>query len=87
VAVVIEEMSEQENQILTIRAKIYTEKETQKGIIIGKGGQKLKTIGSLARVEIEKLLGTRVFLELRVKTRPDWRNKKAQLRNLGFLET
>jgi len=87
VAVVVEEMSEQENQVLIIRAMIYTERETQKGIIIGKGGQKLKTIGMLARVEIEKLLGTKVFLDLRVKTRPDWRNKKAQLRNMGLFDS
>lgn len=86
VAVVIEEMTEQDNQVLMIRAMIYTEKETQKGILIGKGGQMLKKIGTMARTDIEKLLGTKVFLELRVKTRQDWRNKKGQLRNLGYYE-
>ena len=86
VAVVIEEMSEMENQMLMIRAMIYTERETQKGILIGKNGQMLKKIGSLARTDVEKLLGVKVFLELRVKTRPDWRNKKSQLRNLGYYE-
>ena len=84
VAVVIEEMTEQENQVLMIRAMIYTEKDTQKGILIGKGGQMLKKIGTMARQDIEKLLGTKIFLELRVKTRPDWRNKKSQLRRMGY---
>jgi GTP-binding protein Era len=86
VAVVIEEMTEMENQILMIRAMIYTEKDSQKGILIGKGGQMLKKIGTLARVDIEKLLGTKVFLELRVKTRQDWRNNKSQIKNLGYYE-
>jgi len=86
VAVVIEEMTEQDNQVLMIRAMIYTEKDTQKGILIGKGGQMLKKIGSAARVDIEKLLGTKVFLDLRVKTRQDWRNKKSQLKHMGYYD-
>lgn len=86
VAVVIEEMQERPNQVLAIHAMIYTERESQKGILIGKGGQMLKKIGSEARADIEKLLGWKVFLELRVKTNRDWRNKKAQLKSLGYLE-
>ena len=86
VAVVIEEMTETENGTLIIRSVIYTEKESQKGILVGKNGQMLKKIGTAARIDVEKLLGTKVFLDLRVKTRPDWRNKKNQLRNLGYYE-
>ncbi|MCG9967054.1 GTPase Era [Pelotomaculum terephthalicicum JT] len=87
VAVVIEEMQERPNNVMAVRAVIYTERETQKGILIGKGGQMLKKIGSLARADMEKLLGLKVFLQIRVKTRPDWRNKEAQLKNLGYYET
>jgi len=87
VAVVIEEIQERPNNVMAVRAVIYTERETQKGILIGKGGQMLKKIGSLARADMEKLLGSKVFLEIRVKTRPDWRNKEAQLKNLGYIET
>lgn len=87
VAVVIEEMEERSQELLAVRALIYTERETQKGIIIGKGGQMLKKIGTLARTDMERLLGTKIFLELRVKTRRDWRNKEAQLKNLGYFET
>ena len=86
VAVAVEEMTENERGTLIIRAMIYTEKESQKGILIGKNGQMLKKIGTAARVDLEKLLGAKVFLDLRVKTRPDWRNKKNQLRNLGYYE-
>ena len=86
VAVVVEEMTETENGTLLIRSLIYTEKESQKGILVGKNGQMLKKIGTAARLDLEKLLGTKIFLDLRVKTRPDWRNKRNQLRNLGYYE-
>lgn len=84
VAVVIEELEERPNNVVAVRAVIYTERETQRGILIGKGGGMLKKIGQLAREEMEGLLGSKVYLELWVKVRPDWRNKEAQLRNLGF---
>ncbi|MCL6634698.1 MAG: GTPase Era [Peptococcaceae bacterium] len=84
VAVVIEELQERPNGVVAVRAVVYTEKESQKGILIGKGGQMLKKIGQLAREEMENLLGSKVYLELWVKVRPDWRNKEAQLRNLGY---
>jgi len=86
VAVVIEELEERPNDVVAVRAVIYTERESQKGILIGKGGQMLKKIGQLAREEMGSLLGSRVYLELWVKVRPDWRNKEAQLRNLGYRE-
>ncbi|MDF9409276.1 GTPase Era [Pelotomaculum isophthalicicum JI] len=87
VAVVIEEIQERPNNVMAIRAVIYAERETQKGILIGKGGQMLKKIGSQARADMEKLLGSKIYLEIRVKTKPDWRNKEAQLKNLGYYET
>ncbi len=84
VAVVIEEMEDRPNGLIAIRSIIYTEKETQKAILIGKGGQMLKKIGQNAREEIEGLLGSKVFLDLWVKVKPGWRNKEAQIRDLGF---
>ncbi len=70
--------------IVDVSATIYCEKESHKGIIIGKGGRKLKGIGKSARKDIEKLLGSRVFLELWVKTKEGWRNKDIMLRDLGY---
>lgn len=84
VAVVVEELLERPNDVLAVRAVIYTEKESQKGILIGKGGQTLKNIGRLAREEIEALLGTKIYLELWVKVKSDWRKKEAYLENFGY---
>lgn len=86
VAVVIEELTERPNGVVAVRAVIYTERESQKGILIGKGGRMLKQIGWLAREEIESLLGSKIFLELWVKVKADWRNRKSQLYNFGYLE-
>jgi GTP-binding protein Era len=83
-AVEVEEWSEREDGVVFIRANIYIEREGQKGIIIGKQGLRLKSIGSKARHDIESLLGTRVFLELWVKIRKDWRSDERILRELGF---
>jgi len=87
IAVIIEDLQERPNNVVAVRAVIYTERESQKGILIGKGGRMLKRIGRLAREDMEKLLGSKIFLELWVKTRPDWRNKELQLKNLGYYET
>ncbi|MCL5289625.1 MAG: GTPase Era [Firmicutes bacterium] len=84
VAVMVEELVERPNDVLAVRAVIYTEKESQKGILIGKGGQTLKKIGQLAREEMEALFGTKVFLELWVKVKSDWRKKEAYLKNFGY---
>ena len=62
------------------------ERDSQKGIVIGKQGKMLKEVGSRARVDIENLLGSKVFLELWVKVQKDWRNKMSQLRDYGFNE-
>jgi GTP-binding protein Era len=67
-----------------ISAVIYVERETHKGILLGKGGQMLKQIGQGARQAIEELLGTRVYLELWAKVRPNWRTDDAELRRLGY---
>ncbi len=70
--------------LIDIEATIYCEKETHKGIIIGKNGAMLKKIGTNARADIENLLGVKVFLQLWVKVKPDWRNSENMLRTLGY---
>ncbi len=70
-----------------ILATLYVEKDSQKGILIGAGGQMLKRIGERARREIEVLLGARVFLKLWVKVRPKWRQSEEELRRLGYLQS
>ncbi len=85
VAVVVEEMHKREqSEIVDISAVIYIERESQKGIVIGKGGRVLKEVGSLARQEIENLLGSQVFLDLWVKVKKDWRNKESFLKEFGY---
>lgn len=84
VAVVIENIEARENSKLLIQATIVTERQTQKGILIGKQGTMLKNIGKKARQDIESLLGTKVYLELWIKVQRDWRNRKNQLRAYGF---
>lgn len=79
-----ERTKEHDGKAIFIHANIYVEREGQKGIIIGKGGLKLKAIGTEARIEIEKLLGTRVFLELKVRIKKDWRSNERTLKELGF---
>ena len=84
VAVEVLEWKERENGVVAINANIYVEREGQKGIIIGNKGKLLKMIGTNARIDIEKLLGTRVFLQLWVKVRPGWRDDKRALHELGY---
>jgi GTPase len=83
-AVSIEEWTEKEAGLVFIRANIYIEREGQKGIIIGKNGSRLKSVGTKARHDIERLLGTKVFLELWVKIKKDWRGDERALKELGF---
>lgn len=85
VAVEIELMKE-ENGVEHISTVIYCERKTHKGIIIGKNGAMLKKVGAEARPEIEELLGCKVFLQLWVKIKEDWRNHPAQIRNFGYSE-
>jgi GTP-binding protein Era len=86
VAVVIDDMKANDvnPDLMDIRATIFVERDTQKKIVIGKNGSMIKQIGTLARKDIVMLLGQKVFLELWVKVEPDWRNKKTQLRKMGY---
>ena len=72
------------NTLTEIHANVYCEKESHKSIIIGKQGSMLRTIGTQARIDIERLLGTKVMLKLWVKVREDWRNRTGDLRALGY---
>jgi len=83
VSVVVESFREEDN-IIKIRSVIYVLRDSQKGIIIGRKGLALKKTGTLARKDIEEFLGKKVFLELFVKVRKDWRNKDRILRDLGY---
>ena len=75
---------EWEEKPITIRASIVVEKDSQKGIVIGAGGQRIKSIGLKARRDIEKLLGQHVFLELFVKVEEDWRDNESSLKKYGY---
>ncbi|MBR0137301.1 MAG: GTPase Era, partial [Erysipelotrichaceae bacterium] len=86
VAVYLEQMEERKN-VVYINATIVTEKDSQKAIIIGKNGQMLKRIASFAREELQERLGKKVFLEVFVKVEEDWRNKRSQLMQLGYLDS
>jgi len=87
IAVLIDKMEHKQNQdVIHVMATIIVERDSQKGIVIGKQGKMLKEIGQRARVDIENLLGTKVFLELWVKVQKDWRNKAFHLRDYGFKE-
>jgi GTP-binding protein Era len=85
IAVAIESIKKRENSgMIDVEAVIMVERDSQKGIIIGKKGTMLREIGTDARHDIEALLGTKVYLNLWVKVQKDWRNKMGQLRDLGF---
>lgn len=84
-AVKVEQIKkDEEKNLLYIQATIFIERDSQKGIIIGKQGQMLKKIGTLAREELEFLLGNRIYLDLWVKTLKDWREKETHIRNLAI---
>ena len=83
--VLVEKFEEKETAI-HIMAVIYVERDSQKGIIIGKGGEKIKKIGIQARQDIEKFFGKKVYLEIFVKVEKDWRNRENKLREFGYIE-
>lgn len=83
--VLVEKFEEKENSI-HIMSVIYVERDSQKGILIGKGGEKIKKIGIEARHDIEKFFGKKVFLEIFVKVEKDWRNRENKLRAFGYIE-
>jgi len=84
IAVHTDEYSERENGVVYIKATIFVERDAQKAIVIGRNGEMIKRIGTLARTEIEAMNGKKVFLELYVKTRKNWKNDPAFLREVGF---
>jgi len=84
VAVEIEEYHERSAKLTSISALLYVERDSQKGILVGKGGEMIRKLGRAARLELEELLGTRVYLDLRVKTHKNWRKDDAFMRRLGF---
>lgn len=83
--VIVEKFDEKEGAI-HIMAVIYVERDSQKGILIGKGGTMLKRVGTAARKDIEAFFGKRVYLELFVKVEPNWRNRENKLRQFGYME-
>ncbi len=84
-AVVIEEFRD-EGSLISIRAEIFCEKASHKGIIVGKGGASLKLIGSYARADLEKMFGTKVYLDLWVKVKENWRESARTVGNFGYRE-
>ena len=83
--VIVEKFEEKENS-LHIMTVIYVERDSQKGIIIGKGGEKIKKVGIESRLDIEKFFGKKVHLEIFVKVEKDWRNRENKLRQFGYME-
>ena len=81
---VVVELFKEEADIIRIKSLIICERDTQKGIIIGHQGQALKKVGSMARKDIERFFGKKVFLEMFVKVEKDWRNRDNMLRNFGY---
>ena len=85
-AVVIDEVNPRDDRddLIDVYAVLYVERDSQKGIIIGKGGARLREVGTAARAQIEKLLGTKIYLDLRVKVAKNWQSDPKQLGRLGF---
>ena len=83
--VVVEKFDEKEGAIHIV-AVIYVERDSQKGIIIGKGGEKIKKVGIESRLDIEKFFGKKVFLEMFVKVEKDWRNRENKLKQFGYID-
>ncbi|HCY9304492.1 TPA: GTPase Era [Staphylococcus aureus] len=86
IGVNVDRMVKESEDRVHIEATIYVERDSQKGIVIGKGGKKLKEVGKRARRDIEMLLGSKVYLELWVKVQRDWRNKVNFIRQIGYVE-
>ena len=86
IGVNVDRMIKESEERVRIEATIFVERDSQKGIVIGKGGKKLKEVGKRARRDIEMLLGSKVYLELWVKVQKDWRNKVNSIRQMGYVE-
>jgi len=87
IATKVEEVAERDNGLLYLKVVLYVERPTQKAIVIGEGGRKVKEIGQAARKQLEALLGRRVYLDLEVRVYPDWRKDPEALRELGYRST
>ena len=85
-AVSVEEMVPREGRrdLIDVHAVIYVERQSQKAIVIGRGGQRLREVGTQARQQIQRLLGSKIYLDLYVKVAKDWQRDPKQLRKLGF---
>ena len=86
VAVMVDDMQEQDNGVVRIDATIYTEKASEKKILIGQGGSMLKSIGRLARQELEKRLDAKIFLKLFVKVKANWRDQRRSIQEFGYTQ-
>lgn len=86
IGVNVDRMIKESEERVRIEATIFVERDSQKGIVIGKGGKKLKEVGKRARRDIEMLFGSKVYLELWVKVQKDWRNKVNFIRQMGYVE-
>jgi len=86
IGVNVDKMTKAEGEKVQVEATIYVERDSQKGIVIGKGGKMLKEIGKRARRDIEMLLGSKVYLDLWVKVQKDWRNKPNFIKQIGYRE-
>jgi GTP-binding protein Era len=86
IAVVVDEMIPRDGRddLLAVHATVFVERDSQKGIVIGRGGERLRAVGTTARRQIEALLGTRIYLDLHVTVAKDWQRDPRQLRKLGF---
>ena len=84
VAVVVDEMETQDNGVLRIDASVFVERESQKGMVIGKGGSLVRDVGTEARTDLERIFGTQVFLDLRVRVEKDWQGSEEMLDRFGF---
>lgn len=83
-AVVVDSMETQDNGVLRIDAVVYVERESQKGMVIGKGGSLIRDVGTEARVDLERIFATKVYLDLRVRVEKDWQGSEEMLDRLGF---
>jgi len=86
ISVMVDEVKKRSDDLVLVNATVFVERDSQKRIIIGKGGSMLKQVGQLARKEIELLLGSRIYLDIWVKVKKDWRNHDGLLRTLGYYE-
>lgn len=84
VAVEVDELARRREDLVYVKASVYVERDSQKGILVGEGGRMLREIGRLAREDIEALLGSKIYLDLWVKVKKDWRDKPTILRQLGY---